>query len=294
MAPVMPPERRPRRRVRRRSRIRPRALIALVVLLVLGTVGAVLAYSRQGQKTTAHDRLDDDADQTTARRHAHAVARPVQRDLAETVTGSLPAPLMDPSYVSSGGRIVLLGGLDAADTSVDTVIAAGYHGSAVIGRLPSVRHDTAAAVLGALRLRVRRRERRRRSSTTSCASIRRRRGRRWSRTCPAASSDSTAAAIGGTAYVVGGYTGTRWLDTIVAYRPGKPARVVAHLPQTLRYAAVTAVGETLVIAGGSLENGPRATACSHSIPATHRVTRSARSLPRPRTRRQRRSATSPT
>ena len=33
---------------------------------------------------------------------------------------------------------------------------------------------------------------------------------------PAASSDSSAAAIGGTAYVVGGYTGTQWLDTIVA------------------------------------------------------------------------------
>ena len=63
--------------------------------------------------------------------HDRAIARtiralPVQRDLAETVTGSLPASLMDPSSVANGGRIVLLGGLDAADTSVDTVIAAGY------------------------------------------------------------------------------------------------------------------------------------------------------------------------
>src|SRR5437763_1380695 len=48
---------------------------------------------------------------------------------------------------------------------------------------------------------------------------------------------------------------THRVDTIVAYRPGGSAHVVAHLPQTLRYAAVTAVGNTVVIAGGSLENG---------------------------------------
>src|SRR5438270_3684410 len=52
---------------------------------------------------------------------------------------------------------------------------------------------------------------------------------------PSGSSDQSAAAVGGTAYVVGGYTGGRWLDTIVAWRPGRNARVVAHLPQTLRY-----------------------------------------------------------
>ena len=45
---------------------------------------------------------------------------------------------------------------------------------------------------------------------------------------PALSSDQSAAAMGGTAYVVGGYTGSRWVDTIVGWRPGSPARVVAH------------------------------------------------------------------
>ena len=53
---------------------------------------------------------------------------------------------------------------------------------------------------------------------------------------------------------VGGYTGARWLNTIVAWRPGSPARIVATLPETLRYAAVAAVGRAIVIAGGSLEN----------------------------------------
>ena len=72
---------------------------------------------------------------------------------------------------------------------------------------------------------------------------------------PAASSDSSAAVAGATAYVVGGYTGTSWLDTVVAFTPGRAARVVGHLPVGVRYAAVTAVGASLVIAGGTLPDG---------------------------------------
>ena len=72
---------------------------------------------------------------------------------------------------------------------------------------------------------------------------------------PAPSSDQAAAALGGRAYVVGGFDGTNWLDTIVAWRPGSRARVVAHLPSPLRYAAVTSVRGRLVIAGGSRPDG---------------------------------------
>jgi YVTN family beta-propeller protein len=72
---------------------------------------------------------------------------------------------------------------------------------------------------------------------------------------PAPSSDQAAAAFEGTAYVVGGYTGRRWLDTIVAWRPGSVAHVVAHLPTALRYAAVAVADGRLIIAGGSLPSG---------------------------------------
>src|SRR4051794_2358974 len=139
----MPPERRPRRRIRKRRGFLPRLVIALVVALALGTVGAMLVRSdtkRAAPVSTPHVH-------STPRSPADPVVQPVQRDLTEKVTGSLPAALMDPSYVPSGGGVVLLGGLNAADTSVDTVIAAGYHGASVIGRLASVRHDTAAAVI---------------------------------------------------------------------------------------------------------------------------------------------------
>src|SRR5207302_6790814 len=84
------------------------------------------------------------------------------------------------------------------------------------------------------------------------------------------------------AYVVGGYTGTRWLDTIVAWHPGATARVVAHLPLPVRYAAVAASGNTLVIAGGSLPNGTASSAVYAFTPADGLVKLIAR-LPHPLT-----------
>jgi YVTN family beta-propeller protein len=99
---------------------------------------------------------------------------------------------------------------------------------------------------------------------------------------PAPSSDQSAATIGGTAYIVGGFTGTHWLDTIVAWRPGQPARIVAHLPFTLRYAAVSSAGNLLVIAGGSLESGAAGNEVLSYRPGSSRVVRIGR-LPAPTT-----------
>ena len=179
---------------------------------------------------------------------------------------------MDPSYVANGGRIVLLGGLNAADTSVDTgsppatgavARSAGCRPRCTTPprRCSAAASTSSAAATGA-------------SQLDEIVRVDPRSGTRHARR-PAArrrAPTPTAAAIGGTAYVVGGYTGTRWLDTIVAWRPGHTPRVVAHLPHPLRYAAVAAVGKTLVIAGGSLENGTASDAVLAFTPATGRVT----------------------
>jgi DNA-binding beta-propeller fold protein YncE len=90
---------------------------------------------------------------------------------------------------------------------------------------------------------------------------------------PTASSDLAAAAVNGTAYVIGGYTGTHWLNTILAWRPGSPARVVARLPVPLRYAAVAADNDELVIAGGSTPAGTASRAVLAFDPRTNRVER---------------------
>jgi hypothetical protein len=153
------------------------------------------------------------------------------------------------------GRVLLVGGLTASDTSTDTVMVSGGRGSQTIGRLPIRLHDTAAVrlwryvyVFGGGT-----------SANTQSDQILRvlvaGGGATVVGRLPAPSSDQAAAGLGGTAYVVGGYTGSRWLDTIVAWRPGRPARVVARLPAPLRYAAVASADGRLVIAGGSLPAG---------------------------------------
>ncbi len=166
--------------------------------------------------------------------------------------------------------MLLLGGLTAADTSTDAVIAVGHSVSRAIGRLPFAVHDAGGVRLGSIVylfgggdgvrqhdviIRVD-------PSSGATAVV----GR-----LPAPSSDQAAAAIGGTAYIVGGYTGTRWLDTIVAWRPGGQARVVGHLPTPLRYAAVTSVGGRLVIAGGSKADGTASAAILEFTPGSGRV-----------------------
>ncbi len=257
-------------------------------LAALAAVGLWWGLARGGTKTAAP------AATTTAVRTTVVVAKvktvPV---LSEHVTGSLGAPLQDPAYAAVGAGGLLLGGLTAADTSSSSILYVNARGDRPRGTLPTARHDTAAVTIGGAVylfgggdgtkqldeiLRI--------DPATGRVTAA---GR-----LPAASSDSGAAAVGGTAYVVGGYTGTRWLDTIVAWKPGGAAHVVAHLPSPVRYAAVTAVGGTVVIAGGSLPPGRRAPRCSASTPPRAPSGGSGRCRRRRPMPRPRRSAGSPT
>jgi DNA-binding beta-propeller fold protein YncE len=208
--------------------------------------------------------------------------RPTIIRLTMVPTGSLRAPLQDAAAAPiGGGRFVLLGGLDAADTSTNGVRAATTRRDSTRGTLPRVLHDAAAVALngaaylfgggnGTRQLADIVRIDPRTGAGTHVASL------------PAPASDLSAAALGGTAYVVGGYTGSSWLDTIVAWRPGRPPRVVAHLPTPLRYAAVAASDDELVIAGGSTPTGSASRAVYAFDPRTGDVTRVA-TLPRPTT-----------
>ena len=157
----------------------------------------------------------------------------------------------------SHGRVMLLGGLTASDTSTPDVVVATASGSRTLSHLPTGLHDTAAALLGGDAYLFGGGT----EANTQSASILRVQASGGAPTVagnlPAPSSDQSAAAIGGNAYIVGGYTGSRWLDTIVAWRAGTPARVVAHLPTPIRYAAVTAVDGKLIIAGGSIAQAER-------------------------------------
>jgi YVTN family beta-propeller protein len=249
----------------------------VAVALLTAVVAGVLILTSHGRSPA---RI---ATGTTIASSPAALSRPVRHvtRLVDRVGPPLSAPVQDAAAASFGGRAILLGGLTAADTSTDEILAATASGSRVIGRLPSARHDTAAAAIGGSVylfgggngvaqlddiVRV--------DPETGQAAV--------IGHLPAASSDSSAAAIDGTAYVVGGFTGTQWLDTIVAFTPGRPVRIVAHLPEPVRYAAVTSAAGRLVIAGGSLENGTASSAVLEFDPGTRRVVRLG-TLPAPTT-----------
>ena len=217
----------------------------------------------------------------TATEISKHVSPPKPIRLGAVDAGALPAPVQDAAAAPYGGGAVLIGGLTASDVSSDQIVVATRAGARVVGRLPGAFHDSAAVTLGRLAYAfgggngVR--------QLDAIVRVDPRTGAvEQVGVLPAPSSDQAGAALGGTAYIVGGYTGSQWLDTIVAWRPGTRAHVVAHLPHTVRYAAVAAAGGKLVIAGGSLESGAASDAVYAYTPGSKRVLRIGR-LPAPTT-----------
>ena len=188
-------------------------------------------------------------------RSAHARAsKPLAVKVSYRPLFSLPAPLQDPAIAGlSGGRFVLLGGLDAADTSTAGVLVANLRGPLRTALLPGAQHDAQAAALAGqvyvfgggeftqydhiLHFDPA-------TGTVSAAGV-----------LPTPASDVAVTEMGGTAYIVGGFDGSNWLDTILAWRPGTSARVLARLPVALRYAAVAAVNGVILIIGGTTPTG---------------------------------------
>ena len=181
-----------------------------------------------------------------------SAARPLS--VTARTVGTLPAAVQDAAVASLGAnRLVLLGGLDSAQTSTSAITTLA--GAAPVGRasLLVAQHDAQAApiapyvyVFGGgefssydhiLRYDPA-------SGNVTAAG-----------TLPSPASDVAVAAIGDTAYVVGGFDGVHSLDTILAWRPGTAPRIVGRLPAGLRYAAVAAITGRLIIAGGTLPTG---------------------------------------
>ncbi len=211
----------------------------------------------------------------------HTAAKRGSVRLVERHSGVLPAPLQDAAAAAlDDHRALLLGGLTAADTSTSTILIARVGGAGRHGDLPVAVHDSAAVRLGSVTYLFGGGDGTEQLDTIVRVAATGRTANAGH--LPSPSSDQAAAELAGTAYVVGGYTGSRWLDTIVAWRPGGQARVVAHLPTPVRYAAVTAAGDKIVIAGGSLPNGSASDAIFVYAPARGRVVRIGR-LPAPTT-----------
>jgi len=164
---------------------------------------------------------------------------------------SLPGALQRSVALSRGDRLLVLGGLTAVDESSNQVLTIDPRRGGkprVIGHLALATHDAAGAVIEGLPVvfggGANRRQR-------SAVQVLVGRGRvRVRAQLPLARSDLSAATVNGTTYLVGGFDGKRALAGVLATRDGRHFRTVARLPYPLRYAAVTAIGRRLIIAGG--------------------------------------------
>lgn len=184
-----------------------------------------------------------------------AAPRPSAHLVAHSL-GALPAAAQLPAVAAlSDGRVLVMGGLDAADASVDRVLVIGRHGGAqALATLPQALHDAAGAALGDRAYFIG-------GGNAGATSSRILRvtpdGRITSEgSLPVGMSDVSAATVGHTIYVVGGFTGTVPLRSILAYTPPRRLQTVAGLPHPVRYAAVAAVGTRVLVAGGTVDGAP--------------------------------------
>jgi hypothetical protein len=219
--------------------------ISAGLLGALLTIGVSLGGCGTHGATTTRSRTS--SSRVTA---THQASRPPIRTSVKIVrVGRLSAAVQDAAAAPlEGGRIVLLGGIDAADTSTDAITLLSGGRATAGGTLPTPQHDAQAARLGhdvyvfgggefssfdhILRY----------DPTSDVVSTA---GR-----LPTAASDVAVASLKNTAYIVGGFDGSNWLDSILAWRPSTGPRLVGRLPFGLRYAAVAAVDGRLLIVGG--------------------------------------------
>jgi hypothetical protein len=170
------------------------------------------------------------------------------RIIAATAPWRLTAPRSRAAAVTLDGRILVLGGLaggasTASVLSIDPSMGAVEHA----GALAQAVHDTAAAVVdghvdvfggGAA------------ASTNAVqgydSGVSRVIGR-----LPRPRSDLTAVVVGSTAYIVGGFDGSRVSPYVLATGDGSSFRIAGTLATGVRYPAVAALGSVIYIAGGS-------------------------------------------
>ena len=152
--------------------------------------------------------------------------------------------------VDEGHRIVVLGGLTSGDVTTGRVvtIGTGTWTSRVAGQLREAVHDASGAALsGSAQVFGG-------GAATEVANT-----QSWSGgtsrivgALPGPRSDSAAVTIGSTAYVVGGFDGSRMARAVLATNDGRTFRVVARLKQGVRYPAVAAYAGGIYVFGGEL------------------------------------------
>jgi hypothetical protein len=191
--------------------------------------------------------------------------------------GSLPQATSRISAIAlPGGTVLALGGLTGS-VSTNEILAGPPSSLRVAGRLPVPTHDAAAALVGGSAYLFGGGEA---VSTDAVIRVNPASGaaaRAGSLGEPL--SDLGAAVVNGHAFIVGGYTGAKYATGVLRFRPGASPSLVTRLPVGLRYAAVTAQGGRIYVAGGLATSGE--TRSVYAVDPAARSVRKVATLPHP-------------
>ena len=168
----------------------------------------------------------------------------------------LAAPVQREVAVQDGRTVYLAGGLDSSDVSASGVFALNPATGRLtsLGSMTDAFHDGAGAMIGGKLFVFG-------GGTVSGTDVVQAfdpasRSSAVVGHLPVSLSDLSAVTVGDTTYLVGGYDGHTPRREIYATTDGTSFRIVGRLPEGVRYPAVSAVGTTIVIAGGRAANGP--------------------------------------
>jgi hypothetical protein len=166
----------------------------------------------------------------------------------------LPAPVAREVVLVRGHDLLIAGGLTQRGTTtgsvtrLDPVTGRARPG----GRLAAPTHDAAGAMLGGRPLvfggGIQ-------ASTASVQALGMNGTSAVTGRLPGPRSDLSAVTLGATAYLIGGYNGTRYATQVLATADGRHFRAVARLPVPVRYAAVSGEGSRIWVFGGEVPSG---------------------------------------
>lgn len=185
---------------------------------------------------------------------------PPPKELVSSVSGvSLPAPISGEAAVAVHGGTLVIGGLDASETSVGGIFLLDESGKLQpAGSLSGPLHDAAATTLGGKVLVLGGGTA---TSTDTVQALPETASPQAQVTAtvvghlPAVRSDLSAVTVGAKAYVLGGYDGTTPDPAVLATADGRSFSQVAELKVPARYLATAAVGGRIFAFGGETASG---------------------------------------
>jgi hypothetical protein len=165
----------------------------------------------------------------------------------------LPVPLHGEALAPAPNGLLVIGGADRSDTSLDSILLMDPTGHVTpTGSLSQPLHDLAAATLSGTTYAFGG------GASSTVDTVQRLSGGGKAQPVghlPVALSDVSAASVAGGIYLVGGYDGTHPSASVLQTTDGRSFTRVARLPTPVRYTAVATSGDKIYAFGGELANG---------------------------------------